>query len=298
MKLFYCHIPDGNFGDELNTYLWPRLLPDAFGGTVQFRPKSTPYVELDDPAETLFVGIGTLIGDFVPATAVKHVFGSGYGYGKAPTMDGNWNIHCVRGPLTADALGLAPDKAIADPAILVRLLQSKPFAKVHSCSFIPHWEMALSGDWERVCGFLGINYIDPRWPPAKVIRHIAQTRTLITEALHGAIVADALRVPWIPVSSYHMILPFKWQDWCRSVGLDYRPTSVPAFWKPKPGTLGPIVNAAKDVQAALALSYLARWGRPQLSRDGVIDTLTDRLVGSLSSFCKARNLTLNTSPQP
>ena len=50
------------------------------------------------------------------------------------------------------------------------------------------------------------------------------------------------------------ILPFKWEDWCRSVGLDYRPTSVPAFCKPKPGTLSPIVNAAKEVQAALTLS--------------------------------------------
>ena len=60
----------------------------------------------------------------------------------APLMDRNWDIHCVRGPLTADALGLAPDKAIADPAILVRLLQREPVAKIHSVSFIPHWEMA------------------------------------------------------------------------------------------------------------------------------------------------------------
>ena len=59
MKLFYCQLPDGNFGDELNTYLWPRLLPDAFDGTVPYRPKATPRVELDDPAETFFIGIGT-----------------------------------------------------------------------------------------------------------------------------------------------------------------------------------------------------------------------------------------------
>ena len=87
---------------------------------------------------------------------------------------------------------------------------------------------------------------------------------MITEALHGAIVADALRVPWMPVSSYHTILPFKWEDWCRSVGLAYAPSSVPTFWKPRPGALGPIINTAKEVQAALALSYLARWGKPQL----------------------------------
>ena len=30
MKLYYYKAPLGNFGDDLNPWLWPRLLPDIF----------------------------------------------------------------------------------------------------------------------------------------------------------------------------------------------------------------------------------------------------------------------------
>lgn len=295
MKLFYCHIPLGNFGDELNTYLWPKLMPDAFSGTVQYQPKAKTQISMSDPDTTLFVGIGTLIRSEIPDRATKHVFGSGIGYGSLPPHDANWHYHCVRGPLTAKALGLDADKAITDPGVLVRLLPRNA-AKTHDFSFIPHWEMALSGDWQRICRLIGINYIDPRWEPARVIAEIAKTRTLITEALHGAIVADSLRVPWIPVSSDYTILKFKWQDWCSSVGLDYAPAAVPTFWQPRPG-VGRLINAAKGVQAAVTLFSLTRFGQPLLSKDGVIESVTDRLVGTLADFCKEHDYTLNLSPQ-
>jgi succinoglycan biosynthesis protein ExoV len=296
MKLFYCHIPGGNFGDELNTFLWPRLLPDAFDGTVRFEPKSRERFPQAKPDDSLFVGIGTLIRSDLPSGATKHIFGSGFGYGEVPRMDAKWNLHCVRGPLTAEALGLDPEKAITDPAILVRLLPRGTARKIYSHSFIPHWEMAVSGDWERVCRLVGVHYIDPRWPPARVLRDIHKTRTLVTEALHGAIVADALRVPWIAVSSLHTILKFKWEDWCRSVGVDYSPARVPTFWKPRPGMVGNLINGAKEMQAALALSYLTRWGAPVLSGERTMDRLTDRLLSALDALCRSHRLTLNASP--
>lgn len=37
--------------------------------------------------------------------------------------------------------------------------------------------------------------------------------------MHGAIVADAYRIPWIGVDMYG-INKFKWQDWMLSLGLD------------------------------------------------------------------------------
>jgi succinoglycan biosynthesis protein ExoV len=296
MKLFYCHIPGGNFGDELNTYLWPRLLPDAFSGTEQYTPKADKAVSLADPRSKLFVGIGTLIRSEVPDSATKHVFGSGFGYGKIPPQGSNWNFHCVRGPLTAHRLGLAPEKAITDPAVLVGLLPREPIKKIHRFSFIPHWEMAESGDWENVCRLLGINYIDPRWTPSRVIQQINMTRTLITEALHGAIVADTLRVPWMPVASPHTVLRFKWEDWCRSVGVGYAPTPVPTFWQPRPG-IGRLINTAKEARAAVTLFSLMHWGTPILSGDGVVESLTDRLLTTLASFCKGHQFTLNLSPQ-
>ncbi|GAA0535974.1 succinoglycan biosynthesis protein ExoV [Rhizomicrobium palustre] len=295
MKLFYCHIPEGNFGDDLNTYLWPKLLPGAFSGTLQYRPKVSPKIALDGP-DPLFVGIGTLIHSELPAGVTKHVFGSGYGYGKLPAKDGSWHYHCVRGPLTAKALGLTADKAIADPAILTRLLHRAPVKKLHRVSFIPHWEMALSGDWEKVCRLLGIHYIDPRWRPARVIGDIHATRTLITEALHGAIVADALRVPWMAVSSHHTILNFKWEDWCQSVDLTYAPTSVPTFWKPRPGLPGKLINGAKQLQAAATLAYLMRAGHPHMSRDAVLENRTERLLDTLAQFSRQNGLAFVPEP--
>jgi len=36
-------------------------------------------------------------------------------------------------------------------------------------------------------------------------------------------------VPWIPVVCYEHILAFKWEDWCLSLGLPYRPIRLPAI---------------------------------------------------------------------
>jgi succinoglycan biosynthesis protein ExoV len=63
VRLYRWHDGVGNFGDELNTLLWPRLLPGFFD---------------DDPAE-LFLGIGSVLDSRHPATAMKLVAGAGYG---------------------------------------------------------------------------------------------------------------------------------------------------------------------------------------------------------------------------
>lgn len=295
MKLFYCDVPFGNFGDELNTYLWPRLLPDAFSGTVRFWPEEPKVVDRSDPHDALFVGIGTLINNKVPAAERKVVFGSGAGYQQLPAIDRRWEFHCVRGPLTAHALGLPSEMAITDPAILVRLLPPAARGPVFSTSFMPHWCQAQSGAWQKICAAMGIQFIDPRWPPFRVLEAIARSQLLISEALHGAIVADALRVPWVAVSSKHHILSFKWRDWCASIGEEYEPVTIPAIWKPQPGVRSTVVNAIKMAHGAFVLTGLNH--RARLSSDRTIERLTDRLVGSLQGFARQQNVALELSPQ-
>ena len=141
---------------------------------------------------------------------------------------------------------------------------------------------------------------------ARTIQQVRQSDLLITEALHGAVVADALRVPWISVRAYGHILPFKWHDWCESLGLRYEPQRLPTLWQ-KPL---PVVDRARLVakricgylpggkekwrfspvrvhgrrridEAATALVNVAANSRGHLSADATHQLVLDRLTEKL-----------------
>jgi hypothetical protein len=208
MKMYYYRGRRPNFGDVLNEWLWPQLLPDFF--------------DSDDSA--LFLGIGSILYDFLPPTARKVVFGAGYaGYTAVPRIDNRWGFYFVRGPLTARTLGLDPSLAVGDAAILVRSCAVNRPAKKHRASFIPHWESATDGDWQDVSARAGLHYIDPCGDVERVIADILASEVVITEAMHGAIVADALRVPWIPVRPVQAPNRGKWLDWASALDVDLRP---------------------------------------------------------------------------
>lgn len=213
MKLYYFAHP--NFGDALNPFLWLNLLPNVF----------------DEDASTLFIGTGTLLNDGVPRQARKVVFGTGAGYGSdLPKIDDRWTIYWVRGPLTARALGLDESSAISDGAMLLNTLDLPPVTQKGGTAFMPHWQSTSFWDWEKVCSSLGLTYIDPRGAVQDVLLTIRSSSLLITEALHGAIVADAFRVPWVAVRAYRSVLESKWQDWCRSLDMVYEPVRVPPLY--------------------------------------------------------------------
>ena len=86
---------------------------------------------------------------------------------------------------------------------------------------------AIAGLWPEVCATAGVNYIDPRGAAQEVIAEIARSELIVAESMHGAILADALRVPWIAVTTSANINSFKWNDWASTVGVAYRPRQVP-----------------------------------------------------------------------
>jgi succinoglycan biosynthesis protein ExoV len=193
-----------NFGDELNSLLWPRLLPDFF----------------DQDEGIRFLGIGSILDDRHDPAATKLVAGSGYGgYERRITLDRSWIVHWVRGPRTARHLGLPPDLGIGDPASLVPLAGLMPARRDRDIGFMPHFESAVRGAWREVANIAGATLIDPRGDPRQIIAAIGQCRVLLSEALHGVIVADALRVPWIAVRPLAPIHRPKWTDWAETLDL-------------------------------------------------------------------------------
>lgn len=217
--LYYCKTPDGNFGDDLNLWLWPRLAPEV--------------CEAQNP--TLFVGIGTILTHHIPRQPVKMVFGSGcWEGGPRLIMDERWKVYCVRGPLTAARLGLAPALAVADPAILVRRFANPPAKRKHRVSFMPHLQSMPHADWKTLCAQIGFHCIDPRAGVEQVFQELQETELLLAEAMHGAIVADALRVPWIPVRMYGKFSVFKWQDWAQSIRVPLKLTDSPPIYARPP----------------------------------------------------------------
>jgi hypothetical protein len=211
MKLYYYRGPRRNFGDQLNVWMWPRLLPDFF----------------DDDESSLFLGIGSILYDFLPRDAKKLVFGAGYGgYTSLPVIDDRWKFYFVRGRLTAEQLGLDASMALGDAAILVRSCAIARPPRTRKVSFIPHWESVRDGNWEDVTLAAGMHYIDPCADVERVIADILSSELVVTEAMHGAIVADALRVPWVPVRPIQARHRLKWFDWASALNLDLRFTSI------------------------------------------------------------------------
>lgn len=201
-----------NFGDELNTVLWPRLLPGFF----------------DQDTRVRFMGIGSILDRRHPPDTVKIVAGSGYGgYEPTPNLDENWVIHWVRGPRTAATLGLPAALALGDPAILVPATLGLPSEHGADIGFMPHFESAARGAWQQAAALAGLRLIDPREPPLAVLAAIGRCKLLLSEALHGVIVADALRVPWVAIQPLAPIHQAKWLDWAETMGLRHRFHSLP-----------------------------------------------------------------------
>ncbi len=289
MKLTYFQGDPPNFGDELNATMWSHLLPADF---------------FDDDPSKLFIGIGSVIQHNYPKDAKKVVVGSGYGgYTKKPDVhDGSWEFHFVRGPQTTEALGLNPELAVADAAILLRETPLPAPATDIKVGFMPHYESIERGNWKVACDLAGITFIDPSHPPDEVIAQILGAELVITEAMHGAIVSDALRTPWVGVRAMHHVHRFKWHDWAEALNIDYDPaflfpSNLREAWALTTGRAGSgpramavctsrpaqPFNAGCSHLAARSLQKLAK-STPCLSTDADTERATDRAMTAIDGL--------------
>lgn len=305
MKIFYYRGEYPNFGDELNTWLWPRLFPGMF----------------DEDAETLFLGIGSTIGDAATHVGKKILFGAGFVeqyHAKPVVAPPQWEVYFVRGPRTATALNLAPEVAITDAGVLARTVLPRAGGG-KTIGFMPHWQSLAGGHWQAACAQAGVTLIDPRAPVETVLAQLADSRLVIAEAMHGAIMADALRVPWLPVVPLNPAHRGKWADWAESLALELR------WQRLLPSSLGEVSAAAfhtrpsaaqnqshtsanaspstlSRIKSRVAASPLAPWVDARitewaarrlatlscmegmLSEDAVIDRATERMLEQCEAF--------------
>lgn len=298
MQLVY-YKETSNFGDLLNPLIFNQLLPGFFD---------------EDPKEQ-FLGIGTILGQEQGTKKTKKliVYSSGYAigdvftYGKAPVLDKRYEILCVRGPLTAKVLGIDEKLAVADGALLLKYLPIPSVPKTLSYSYMPHHvSEGMYELWEERVEEAGMNFISPAQPVNAIIEQIQQSEVLITEAMHGAIVADVFRVPWIGVRAYEHINRFKWDDWGQSMKIDVKLHAMPSLFskrKLSEMTSEAFQNGAKPLQSIgeRALKWRQQWirepltvrrlkklkkVRPQLSRNSVLNDKSQQLLDILQTLKK------------
>ncbi|MEJ5114508.1 hypothetical protein [Erwinia billingiae] len=212
MKVYYFKVAAGNFGDDLNGWLWNELHPGLF----------------DENEDVRFAGIGTILSSSMPQAGRWVVFSSGVGYGRLPYDFGGagWDIMCVRGPLTARILGLPKEKAITDgAALLASLDEFKPLPESERSGtiFIPHHDALHTGMWQQACELAGIEFVNPQNESKYVINKIRGAKLVLADAMHAAIIADAMRVPWVPLITSNQINTFKWLDWTQTINQPYQP---------------------------------------------------------------------------
>lgn len=217
MQIFYFRLRQGNFGDDLNAWIWDALVPGISSR----------------PGDVSLCGIGTLLSDLMPRNRRWLVVGSGTGYSPPPDLTrGRWDFAAVRGPLTARVLGLPEETAVTDSAILVAALPDGsgtplPEAQRHGIVFVPHWKQLRFGRWREVCEAAGVEFVSPQQDSREVLARLRSARRVLADAMHAAICSDTLRVPWVPLSISSENHTFKWLDWTAAMQLPYRPRELP-----------------------------------------------------------------------
>jgi succinoglycan biosynthesis protein ExoV len=288
MKMYFWRGEHPNFGDELNVWMWPKLLPGFF----------------DDDESTVFLRIGSILNKYLPyqsdSAVSKIVFGCGLvsKYGGAPNVGSpEWKIYFVRGPRTARELNISSEYAVGDAAILARILFSDSVHSQNIVSFMPHHGSLDIGNWSRVCVLAGIHMINPRSPVEEVFADILRSKLVICEAMHGAILSDALRVPWVPVLPLRRAHRAKWYDWAEALDIELLPqklfpstvselmaSNIPnRIWPIDRRMVWPGLDDAVMQVAARRLVQLSQC-TPTLSSDISKDRATDIMVGKIAKI--------------
>lgn len=134
----------------------------------------------------------------------------------------------VRGPLSRDALRLAADTPLGDPALLLPLLYApgSPEAGQEAAVLcVPHFHEPLSD--ETILARTGVDAVaSPRVVTLAdceaLIDRIAAAELVLAGSLHAAIVAFAYGTPFAFLDLGFVDTAFKWHDFAALIGIEAR----------------------------------------------------------------------------
>nr|WP_315152908.1 polysaccharide pyruvyl transferase family protein [uncultured Flavobacterium sp.] len=293
MEYIYFKDPKGNFGDDLNGWLWPQL----FG-------------EENSKNDNAFLGIGSILfNDHKIITDLgdrkKIVFGTGI----RPTYESfrynkTWDVRFLRGPLSSYSFNNEYDY-VTDAAYALSFINKydclKNTEKKYEVSVMPYFRSIKYFDWQAICDKLGFHYISPLSENGVefTLSEIAASKYLITEAMHGAILADVLRVPWnryvltTPVTEGAMVSEFKWMDWLYSVGLNNvsatfikfnRKTFLNEWFKKMSNNVLDVEFVFKRKIVAEIISKLGAVNQFYLSNDNDLSVINSKLFAKIEEL--------------
>lgn len=206
-----------NWGDDLNYYLFGELS----GKKIVNIPISKMLLKNDVKCYCL---IGSIINFYNIDN--KYIYGSGVMDNREPIEGVPKKIFSVRGPITRDYLlsnNIVCPPRYGDPALLLPLIYMPKVLKKDTIVVIPNMgtdlELVTSmfrGFADRVVFVDMRNYADWRQP----IDIICSARYVISESLHGLIVAETYNIPnvWVDFKEHPDYWDIKFMDYYYSIG--------------------------------------------------------------------------------
>ena len=197
----FWHVGRPNFGDDIN----PSFLECLTGQPIRFAAdRSQPHL----------LGVGSILESATPSSIV---IGSGYLKPESGPLPKGATVISLRGQRSLELAGLelagCDDRILlGDPLVLVDTLFDKSPEKKYRTGLVAHVLNigAMKAKYGR-----HTHLISPMQEPWKVVEEIASCEQIVSQSLHGLIVADAFDVPsvWIAPSDSMTGGRFKFDDY-------------------------------------------------------------------------------------
>ena len=234
----FWHIGRPNFGDDIN----PTFMQKLTGRSIRFSANRD---------EQHFLAAGSILEC---ATTDSIVVGSGYLKPDSGPLPSQTAVLSLRGELSLQRSQAQGEILLGDPLVLLDLLYKAPSKKKYQVGFVPH---ILNSKQMQAKYGSQTHVICPSQDPWHVIAEIASCERVVSQSLHGLIVADALGIPnlWVAPSNNMLGGRFKFDDYFSTLDMPKEPfdESLEIFQQPEqyPFAVGNYKYSKSDYRSAL-----------------------------------------------